>query len=220
MIYGSWTQIYGYIWLMAYKFLWKSCWGMTWGWPSPLWKNLCCWNCPASNRQKSPAASPSEKFIIYKRNQSLVYNDIYMYIYVYIYIYVCVYIMIGKLIQTPHSILSIFYALCLKNCVDTGWVPTFFDVYGRLVSKSKRLFHSDSCAGFSLARSNSKTVVLSFGNLVTWKLGMEWTWFRPDPEWTGMGWLHVLVLDVWPLGERFFFWVASGQEKRHVKSSL
>ena len=109
----------------------------------------------------------------------------------------CVYIMIDKLIQTPHSILSICYALCLKNCVDTGWVPTFFDVYGRLVSKSKRLFHSDSCAGFSLARSNSKTVVLSFGNWVTCGIS-EWTWFRPDP-WTG---------------------VASGQEKRHVKSSV
>ena len=82
----------------------------------------------------------------------------------------CVYIMIDKLIQTPHSILSIFYALCLKNCVDTGWVPTFFDVYGSGISKnstSKRLKRCFSCAGFSLARSNSKTVVLSFGNLVT-----------------------------------------------------
>ena len=165
---------------------------------------------------KNPLQPHHPKNSLYTNGISHWYTMIYIYtyiciyicIYIYVYIYMCVYIMIGKLIQTPHSILSIFYALCLKNCVDTGWVPTFFDVYGSGISKnstSKRLKRCFSCAGFSLARSNSKTVVLSFGNLVTWKLGMEWTWFRPDPEWTGMGWLHVLVLDVWPLGERFFF---------------
>ena len=66
-----------------------------------------------------------------------IYMCVYIYVCIYICIYMCVYvyIMIDKLLQTPHSILSIFYALCLKNCVDTGWVPTFFDTAVGLVSQ-------------------------------------------------------------------------------------